>query len=246
MAAAPPMVGAEYLTTGALHALWTAIAEAFAARLGGIRSLGAGRPARVRSRLEHGRARALPPRREPQGPRARRSPSWPRTRTASRRRGRRSTSRSARPFASTPARPTRRGCSRCSCRCSARRERCVWLKEMVDEGEIFHPLALDAARGAHPPPRRARAGGRGRRRARAGALEGRPATAARASPRTVGAKAPSRPRPRRAARLPRGGDARRREPLTPAEVRALLAGDGRPRLPARPVGRGRSRAAAAA
>ena len=26
-------------------------------------------------------------------------------------------------------------------------ESCAWLKAMVDAGEIFHPLALDAARG---------------------------------------------------------------------------------------------------
>ena len=40
----------------------------------------------------------------------------------------------------TRARRTGRGCSRCSCRFSARRRDVAWLKAMVDAGEIYHPL----------------------------------------------------------------------------------------------------------
>ena len=118
-------------------------------------------------------------------------------------------------------------------------EHCPWLKAMVDGGEIFHPLRwspqqalqflkdvpalerrrrgrADAGELAHEPPRAPAGEGNGRRQAAVAAGDGR------------------------AARLPDGGDARRRKSLA-AEIKRLLAQSDGLVVDSRQVGRGRSR-----
>ena len=123
-------------------------------------------------------------------------------------------------------------------------ERCAWLKQMVEAGEIFHPLRWSPARGLSLSRRRARAGARRRRGPHAGDLEAGPPAA------------PAGDGHRRAARRPSalGKDALLDfrmevtldgETLTPAEVKALLAGIERAGAPPRPVGRGEPRTARA-
>ena len=73
-------------------------------------------------------------------------------------------------------------------------ETCDWLKEIVDSGEIFHPLRWTAERGDAAAQRRRRARAGGARRAHASVLAGEPAEPAggrgdrrRRSPSLVGA-----------------------------------------------------------
>ncbi len=139
VAAAPPMVGAEYLTTGALHALWTAIAEAFAARLAASGAsvqdvLRAFDPAwntvgRVHFHLAENR-------KDPEAPFAFLA-TYTHGLTAQGTPQHVPLGQALREYAgkANKARllslllPVQRA-----------GEQCVWLKEMVDEGEIFHPL----------------------------------------------------------------------------------------------------------
>ena len=119
-AAAPLMPGAEYLTADVLRALWARARRGLRRRAAPSREPGPGLPQAAEPGLERRRARALQPRREPQGRAG--AVRLPRDLHArgSRRTARPSTCRSARRCASTPARPTRSGSSRCCCRSSAR------------------------------------------------------------------------------------------------------------------------------
>ena len=172
----------------------------------------------------------------------RRSRSWPPTPRGSPRTRRRSTCRSARRCASTPARRTRARCCRCCCPSSAR-------PRAAPGSSRWSTRARSSTRCAGRRRRRsacsrtAATRGRRRGRARARAMASRPAAAA----------AGHRDRGRQAAVSGLGTDALLDfsmevtldgERLTAAEVAALLAASRWPAARARPLGRGGSRAAA--
>jgi len=139
VAAAPPMVGAEYLTAGALVALWTAIAEAFAARLAASGAsvqdvLRAFDPAwntvgRVHFHLAENR-------KDPEAPFAflatythGLSPQGTPQHVPLGQALREYAGKANKARLLSLLLPVQRAA-----------EQCGWLKEMVDEGEIFHPL----------------------------------------------------------------------------------------------------------
>ena len=217
------MAGAEYLTPDVLRALW----QPSRGSLWQPPSRRPDRPAELpegaEPGLEPGRPRAFQSGGKP--PRLRRPVRLHGDLhdAASRRRPRRSTCRSARRCANTPGRQTATSCCRCCCRCSAPPSRCAWLKPMVDAGEIFHPLRWTTARGVALLASAARPGRRRRGRAHARHLARQPPGAPagdgdRRRARALGA------RPRRAAGFPHVASTLDGEPLTEAEIHALLAG----------------------
>ena len=151
-AGAPPMPGGEYLDTAALAALWEAMTAACRAELGRVPRRGGGLPeVAATPAVARGGARALSPRGEPGGPRGARSRSWRPTARGCRAGAGPSIGPWATPFASTRARATGHGSWPCSSPCSARRRGVRWLRELVDSGDVYQPLAW-TPRGRLPVP----------------------------------------------------------------------------------------------
>ena len=119
-------------------------------------------------------------------------------------------------------------------------EHCPWLKAMVDAGEIFHPLRWSPQQALQFLQGRSRARKRRRRRADAGELAHEPPRppAGEGNGRGQGTVAAG---DGCAARLPNGGDARRRKALGGRD-QAAAGAFRRAGLDPRQVGRGRSRA----
>ena len=237
---APMMAGAEYLSADVLRSLWDEIGEAVAKPAAGtdlqtfLKGLN---PAwnlvgRVHFNLAENR-------RDPSA----RSPSWRPTRRGCRRRPRRSTCRSARRCANTPAPPTATSCCRCCCRCSAPPSIAPGCRPMVDAGEIFHPLRWTPPEAARFLRSRARPGSRRRGGAHAGDLARQPPAAAAGDGDRRQHARPRRSASDGAARLPHGGDARRRTADRRGD-RAPARRHRRPGAAARTMGGGRSRPAA--
>ena len=138
-AAVPPMLGAEYLTADVLDGLWQALDTAVAARLAAsgesveqlLRGFSDAWHTVGRVHFHLAENRGIP---------TRRSRSSPPSRTRCRAARRRSTCRSARPFASTPTAAGRPRLLSLLVPVQRAAERCAWLKRMVDASEIFHPL----------------------------------------------------------------------------------------------------------
>mgnify|MGYP003694653207 CR=1 FL=1 len=239
-AAVPPMTGAEYLTAGVLAELWRGMDAAFDAELSGGRTL----PRRTSSRagIPPGtrRPRALQSGREPQGRgRAVRFPGdlhhaafegGQGTASAARQRRCRNTAGSRnRERLLSLLMPVQRAAE------TLRLAQAPWSMA----GDNLPPAALEPRTGAPIPEGRAGARKRRRGRAHAGELAHEPSGSppGEGHGRRQGAVAPG---DRCAARLPDGGDARRRKRSSTAEIKRLLAHSDGLGLDPRQVGRGRS------